>query len=169
MSDNRVLVGRITSAHGIRGEVHVYPYTDDLQRLLEIPAFYLEGEEEPRQVEKARPSKNLAILSLEGIDSRNQAELLKKKGLYILREQRKELEEDQYFQEDLVGLVAYDSEGGQLLGTITEVQDGGGQSLLVLSTPQGKSCLIPFVRDLVPQVNLEEGSLKIQVIEGLIP
>lgn len=161
---NRVLVGEITSAHGIRGMVKVYPYTDTPERFKTISRINIEGEDGLRSVESASVQKNMALIKIEGIDTRNASEAICKKKLYIPFEDRKPLEKDQYFIDDLIGLKVYTVDG-KLVGELTDILTQHGNDIMVIQSG-GKEVLIPFVKAFVRSV--DQDGIVVEPIEGML-
>lgn len=163
MSD-KIKVGKITSASGIRGEVRVYPYTDDPHRFEELEEIY--AGQERMKIERVRYQKNLVILKLAGIDDRNSAEALRDRYLTIDRSQLRELAEDEYFVFDLIGLEAVDQEERHI-GTVSDVIQNTAQDLYEIRMDDGKKYLVPAVYEIVTDIDLNRGIMKINPIEGL--
>ena len=117
MTEDLLQVGAILDTHGLRGEVKVFPTTDDVSRydyLEDVILVDKDGKEIDLVVEKVRYFKNLVIVKFEDIDNINVVEKYKKCNLYVTRENAVELEEDKYFVADLVGLMARTDEGEEL-------------------------------------------------------
>ena len=113
-----IKLGKITAPQGIKGEVRVYPYTDELTRFSEIEAVLLAGQK--RKIQNARYMKNMAVLKLEGVDDRNMAESLRNKELLLAKEDLWEQPEDTYFIDDLVGCTVV-SEDGAPVGMLKSI------------------------------------------------
>ena len=109
--DNKLTVfriGQIVNTQGLKGEVRVYPYTDDINRFDDLEYFYLDkGLNNKYEVERVRYKGNMVIMKIKGIDSIELAQKLKTKNMYIGRDQGKELEEDEFFVADLIGLDVF--------------------------------------------------------------
>lgn len=165
MPENRkVLVGEITSAHGIRGAVKVYPFTDTPERFFTIQRIYIEGSDILRSVESVSIQKKMVLLKIEGIDTRNQSEILMKKKLLIPIEDRKPLEENQYFIEDLIGLSVYTTEKKKV-GELVDILTEHANDVMVVQSSNGE-LLIPFVKAFVRLVSSE--GIIIDPIEGML-
>ena len=162
-SENRVLGGEITSAHGIRGFVKVYPYTDTPERLTEIRRVFLGEEEDLREVLSSSIQKNLALMQFEGIETRNQAERLRKTSVYIPLEDRRVPEDDEFFIEDLIGLPVTDTDG-RALGEVAEVLLQSANDVLVVRDAD-KEIMIPFVKAFVKTV--EATGITVALIGGM--
>jgi 16S rRNA processing protein RimM len=156
--ENPIQLAVIGAAHGTRGEVRVKTFTADPLAIADYGLLY---DEAGRSFEilEIRPSKTVVVVRFKGVNDRNAAEKLNGMALYIDRSQLPdELDEDEFYHEDLVGLEAVDLEGA-VIGEVTGVFDFGGGDLLELSTPGRKPYLIPFTQSAVPEIDLDEGRL----------
>ena len=160
----RIKVGKITSPVGIKGEVKVYPYTDYPERFEELETVQADGD--TVEIEKVRYHKNLVILKLKGINDRNAAEAMRDKFLTISKDEVRELDDDEYFIFDLIGLEAVDQESRHL-GKVTDVIQNSAQDLYEITTDSGKKNLVPAVYELVTDIDINSGIMRINPIEGL--
>ena len=126
-------VGVITSPHGIRGEVKVFPTTDDPKRFKKLKKVILDTGKErlPLDVESVKFFKNMVILKFKGYDNINDVETYRQKDLLITREQAVKLEPDEYFITDLIGLQVED-EDGNAIGTMKDVLETGANDVYVV-------------------------------------
>ena len=115
-------VGVITTTHGVRGEVKVFPTTDDAERFLDIEYVLLDTGKELRRlnIQNVKFFKNLAILKFEGVDNINDIEMYKGRDLWIPREEAQELGEDEYYVADLIGMDVL-LENGEKFGVLRDV------------------------------------------------
>lgn len=164
---NKVLVGQITSAHGIKGMVKVFPYTDEPERFLELKYVYLGDSDSKSEIESVSFQKNLVLLKLFEIEDRNQAERLKGTNIYIGIEDRKDLSQDEYFIDDLIGLSVYDSKDSKYLGEVVDFIGQIGNDILLIKTDGGEF-MLPFVEAFVETVNIDEKYIKVNLIEGML-
>lgn len=176
----KIKIGKIVSAVGIRGEVKVYPYTDYPERFEELEGAYAEKDikgapkavekhlrELPRvEFEKVRYQKGMVILKLRDVDDRNAAEALRDSFLMIGEEDLRELEEGKYYLFDLIGLEAVDQEGRHL-GVVDDVLQNTAQDLYVIRDDEGKTHLVPGVKEIITDIDINSGIIKIKPIEGL--
>ncbi|GFR35849.1 ribosome maturation factor RimM [Thermobrachium celere] len=160
-------VGQIINTHGIKGEVKVYPLTDDIKRFSKLKFVFIKKDENYNKVnvEGVKYFKNLVILKLEGIDNMTEAEKYKRVYLYVDRENAVKLEEDTYFIADLIGLDVYTLEG-EYLGKITDVFSTGSNDVYEIKKDK-KSILIPAIKDVVKEVDIDNSVMKINLLEGL--
>ena len=155
--DNLLQVGAILDTHGLRGEVKVFPTTDDPSRyddLEEVELLTKEGKYLHLEVERVRYFKNLVIVKFKHYDNINDIEQYKKCNLYVTRENAVELEEDEYFVADLIGLTAKSDEG-EVLGTLIDVLTTGANDVYVVEY-NGKEVLIPSIKECILNVDLEK-------------
>ena len=163
-------IGVVTSPQGVRGEVRVYPTTDELSRFSEVGTLLLEkdGVQSLRTVESVKilKGKGMVALKLSGIDSVEDAEKVRNADLLIRREQSGPLKEGQYFIADLLGLRALRDDGSEA-GTVKDVLKTAANSVLVIRKPDGKELLVPVIPDCVLSVDYDEETVKIHVLPGL--
>jgi 16S rRNA processing protein RimM len=159
-------IGKITKAQGIRGEVRVFPTTDDPSRF-----ELLVGEEVTigggqKKITSARLQKNVVILKLEGVNDRNAAEALAGATISIPAEKALPLEDGEYYIRDLIGLQAVD-ESGETLGILTEVLHTGANDVYVIAPNDNDSYMIPAIKDVVLDVNLIGKKITLRLQEGM--
>ena len=164
MKNDRIKVGKITTAVGIKGEVKVYPYTDDPERFEELESVY--AGDDVMYIDKVRYQKNLVILKFKGVDDRNAAEALRDRYLTIDRSELRELEEDEYFIFDLIGLEAVDQEGNHI-GVVSDVIQNTAQDLYEIKKDDGSKYLVPAVYEIVTDIDINSCIMKIDPIDGL--
>ncbi|MBW4592494.1 MAG: ribosome maturation factor RimM [Brasilonema angustatum HA4187-MV1] len=174
-------IGTIVAPQGLDGQMRVYPDTDFPERF-EVPGirWLLRPEQtEPKTVEllsgRYIPGKNLYIIELEGVEDRNQAEELRGCKLMVQQSDRPQLGEDEYHVIDLVGLPVFIQESGELLGSVVDILPAGHDLLEVQLHQEGqlgeksqKNILIPFVKAIVPVVDLAAGRIEITPPDGLL-
>ena len=161
---DRIKVGKIVSAVGIKGEVKVYPYTDYPERFEELVGVYADGEW--LEIDRVRYQKNMAVIKFTGTDDRNAAEALRDRYLTIDKKDLRQLDEDEYFIFDLIGLQAQ-KEDGTFLGTVSDVIQNTAQDLYEITAENGRKYLIPAVREFVTDIDINHGIMRIKPIEGL--
>ena len=162
-------VGVISSTHGIRGEVKVYPTTDDPERFLDLDEVILDTGREHKilEIEGVKFFKNQVILKFKGYDSINDIEKYLKKDLLVDREHAVELGENENFIADLIDMEVV-TEEGKVLGTLTDVIETGANDVYAVKTPEGKEILLPAIRDCILDVNVDEKRMTVHVMEGLL-
>ena len=162
-------VGVITTTHGVRGEVKVYPTTDEPERFLELDHVLLDtGKEfQDLEIKNVRFFKNLVILKFKGIDNINDIEKYKGHDLWIPREEAQELEEDEYYIADLLGLRVMLDDGTEF-GTLKNVMETGANDVYIIDTNAHGEVLVPAIRECIQDIDLEKNTMKIHLMKGLI-
>lgn len=172
-TESLITVGRIVQSRGIRGEVVVYPLSDDPARFRDfekVVAVDQKGVESSLTILKAdvrtRQGRQEVVLKFEGVDTREASDALKGYDLCMERESLP-LDEDEYFLFDLVG-VRVETEDGKAIGTVGEVRRMPAQDLFVIDRESKGEVLVPDVPEFVDKSLLSEGKLVIRPIEGLL-
>ncbi len=162
-------VGVITKTHGIRGEVKVFPTTDDPKRFKKLKSVLLDTGRERRkmEIEQVRFQKNLVILKFKGIDNINDVEQYKQCDLYVPRKHAVKLEENENFIVDLIGLTVVTDEGEEF-GTMKDVMLTGANDVYVVETLDGEEVLLPAIRDCILDVDLDEEVMTVHIMPGLL-
>ena len=160
-------IGIITSPHGIKGEVKVFPSTDDPERFLQVKDVVVETAKgrQTMQIQGTKYFKNMVILKLSGINSMNEAELFRNADILIHRSQSAPLEEGHYFIVDLIGLEVYEKE--RHVGTVTDFLQTGANNVYVVTKEDGKELLLPDIPDCILKVDIEENRLEVYILPGL--
>lgn len=167
--EERLQVGVIASTHGVRGEVKVFPTTDDVRRFKKLKEVILDTGKENRilEIEQVKFFKQFAILKFKGIDTLDEVEKYRKKSLYVTRENAVRLNKDEYFIADLIGLKVLD-EAGEALGELGDVIETGANDVYQIKMNDGRQLLLPAIRQCVLEVDVEAGFMKIHILEGLL-
>ena len=161
-------IGQIANTHGLKGEVRVYPYVDDINRFDDLESFYLNKNfNEEFEVERVRYKGNMVIMKIKGIDSVELAEKLKTKNLYISRENSVDLDEDEFFIADLIGLEVF-TVAGDKVGVLKDVLQYSANDVYVVKGDNDKEYLIPSTMKFVPEINLEDKKMIIDPIKGML-
>lgn len=162
-------VGIITSTHGVRGEVKVYPTTDDPRRFRRLKEVVLDtGKEKMNlEIEGVKFFKQFVILKFKGLDNINDIEKYRQKSLYVTRKNAVRLQRDEYFIADLIGLKVQDEDGKEL-GTVKDVIETGANDVYEVEMADGKSLLLPAIKQCILNVDVENGTMQVHVLEGLI-
>jgi 16S rRNA processing protein RimM len=162
-------IGQITNAHGIKGEVKVFSLTDNVKRFSKLKSAFLKVKDEYVQVEIERVKyiNDFAILKLAGVNDMNAALKYKNEYLYIDREHAVKPPKDSYFIADLIGMKVSTDEG-ILLGEIISVFPTGSNDVYEVKSELGKLVLIPAIKDVVLEVDVENKKMLVKLLEGLI-
>lgn len=158
-------IGKITSVHGLHGEVKVIPWCDSGAFLCSFDSLYLDHGNRSIRILRAREQKNMVIMELEGCDTREKAEAMRGTVLYMNREDV-ELDEGVYFIEDLIGLQVYDGDTDKLYGEIREVLQNGANDVYVIRGGD-REYLIPAIPDVVLETDIDSGIMRIRPLKGL--
>lgn len=161
-------VGVISSTHGVRGEVKVFPTTDDPQRFKNLKNVILDtGKEQiPLEIQGVKFFKQFVILKFKGIDNINDIERYKRRSLFVTREDAVELEEDEYYIADLIGMDVITDEGEE--GKLVDVIETGANEVYVVEFDKYGEVLIPAIHDCILDVDIEAMSMKVHLLEGLV-
>ena len=164
----RLEIGQIVNTFGIKGEVKVVPFTDDINRFDDLEKVYVKTKKESKlyKVENIRYHKNMVLLKFEGINNPEDAEILKNSFLEVDREDAIPLEEGTYFIVDLIGLDVY-TDDGKLLGKVEDIYNTGANDIYVVKDELGKQILLPGIDDVIKEVKLEDRII-VHLIPGLI-
>ena len=162
-------VGIITSTHGVRGQVKVYPTTDDPRRFRRLKEVVLDtGKEKMNlEIEGVKFFKQFVILKFKGLDNINDIEKYRQKSLYVTRKNAVRLQRDEYFIADLIGLKVQDEDGKEL-GTVKDVIETGANDVYEVEMADGKSLLLPAIKQCILNVDVENGTMQVHVLEGLL-
>lgn len=158
MADDLICVGVISGARGLRGEVRLKSFTADPSAVGAYGALFDEAGKRSFRIRVTGRGKDCLIVRCEGVEDRNAAEALKGVKLYLRRSALPEPGEEEYYQADLVGLIA-ESGGGERLGVVKAVHDFGAGAVLEISG--GKALMIPFTRLTAPEVDVKGGRIVI--------
>ena len=162
-------VGIITQTHGIRGEVKVFPTTDDAARFKKLKEVIMDNDRERMklEIEGVKFSKQYAILKFKGYDSINDIEKYKGAKLYIKREQAVKLKKDEYFIADLIDMDVV-TEDGDYFGRIKDVLVTGANDVYVVTREDETEVLLPAIKDCVREINMEQNKVTVHIMDGLI-
>lgn len=165
-------VGVISSTHGIRGEVKVFPTTDDPARFKKLKKVLLDTGKEylELEVQSVKYFKQFVILKFKGIDSINDIERYKGKSLLVPREDAVRLEKDEYFIADLIGMDVYTDEedGGSRFGVVKDVMETGANEVYVIESDGHGEVLVPAIRQCILEVDVENRCMRIHLLDGLL-
>ena len=182
-------IGQIVNTQGLKGEVRVYPFTDDIYRFDDLEEFYLGKDLETKwEVERVRYKGNMVIMKIKGVDSVEMAERLKTKNLYVSRENidrvedaeklrnkfmyvsredSRELEEGEFFIADMIGMDVYTLDNNHI-GTLKDVLQYAANDVYVIKSNDGKEFLIPAITKFVPTIDINERKMIIDPIKGML-
>lgn len=161
-------VGAVTSTHGLRGEVKVFPTTDDPARYKKLKEVIADtGKQQVTlKVAQTRFFKQMVIVKFAGIDDINDAQQYKGAKLYVERKNALRLAEDEYFFSDLAGLKV-ETEDGEALGVVKDILQTGANDVYVVGQEKKKDLLIPAIKECIKEVDTEGGRMVVHLLPGL--
>lgn len=167
--ENMFQVGVISSTHGIRGEVKVFPTTDDINRFKKLKSVILDtGKEQlTLEVQGVKFFKQFAIVKFKGIDNINDIEKYKGMSLYVERKDAIPLEKDEYYIADLIDMHVFTEDGAEF-GTLIDVLETGANEVYVIQNAEHGEVLVPAIKECILDVNIEEKKMTIHLLEGLL-
>ncbi len=167
--EKQLQVGVISSTHGVRGEVKVFPTTDDVTRFRQLKKVYLDTGREMLllEIQNVKFFKQFAILKFKGIDNINDIEKYRGKSLMIDREDAVDLDEDEYFIADMIGMKVCTEDGSEF-GTLKDVMETGANDVYIIDSLEHGEVLIPAIRECILDVDMDEERMTIHLMEGLV-
>ena len=167
--ENYLRVGVISSTHGIKGEVKVFPTTDDPNRFKLLKEILLDTGKEhlPLEIEGVKFFKQMVILKFRGIDDINDIEKYRGRDLLITRENAVKLEKDEYFIFDLIDSEVI-TEEGQKLGVLAEILTTAANDVYVVKTAEGKEILLPSIKECILDIDTENKKITVHLMKGLM-
>ena len=168
--DDLLRVGVISSTHGVRGEVKVFPTTDDPARFEALEEVLLDtgkGEVITRGIERVAYFKNMVSLKFRGIDNMEEAAKYKGRDLLVTRENAVPLEEGEFFICDIIGSTVFE-ENGEEFGILKDVLQTGANDVFVVTANNGKEVLLPVIDDCVKEIDVEGKRIVAYIMPGLM-
>ena len=166
-----LLIGELTSPHGVKGQLKIKPLSDFEERFTKSGIRWIEINEILHEIElvtgRKLPGKSVYVVTLRGINSRNEAKRLSGSKIYVPIEDRPNLSECEYHLLDLVGLEVKSEENNEKIGCVLDLINGGND-LIEVQLLSGKKVLIPFVKEIIPTINIQQGWLTINPPPGLL-
>jgi 16S rRNA processing protein RimM len=167
---DRIAVGIIRKAHGVRGEASIEPWTDSAERFEALQSVTLVAPDDAAtrelRVESVRPHGERALMKFADIDTPEEIQALHNWTVEIPADQARALDEDEYFLHDLVGLKLIDAEGRER-GTVTDTYEGGGGILLNVKRADGRTFELPFAADICTEIDVAGGRMVVALPEGI--
>ena len=162
-------VGAVTSTHGLAGEVKVFPTTDDVKRFKKLKHVLLDTGKEllPLEIIQVKFFKQMVILKFKGYDKIEDVMGFKGKNLFVTRENAVKLKKNEYFIADLIGMKVY-TEDESYLGVLKDVLATGANDVYEVKMENGKDVLSPAIRQCILDVDVENGVMKVHLLEGLL-
>lgn len=162
-------VGVIASTHGLKGEVKVYPTTDDLNRFKSLKRCFIRTKKEDVEVEavSCKFFKNMAIIAFKDLQDINLIEKYKGCDIMVLREDAVELDEGEYYIADVIDMEVV-TEDGERLGTLSDVLQTGANDVFVVAMDNGKELLLPVIDECVLDIDFEEEKILVRLMKGML-
>lgn len=162
-------IGQIVNTFGIKGQVKVMPFTDDITRFDYLKKIYIVNKKLRKEVEieEVKYHKDMVLIKFKGLDKIEDVEIYKNCYLEIDRKDAKPLEEGEYYIVDLIGLDVITDEG-QNLGKIDDIYNTGSNDIYVVKDDLGKQVLLPAIKEVIKEVDLDNKKIIVHIIEGLI-
>lgn len=162
-------IGVITQTHGIRGEVKVFPTTDDAARFRKLKDVIMDTGRERLQmeIEGVKFSRQYVIVKFKGYDSINDVEKYKTAKLYVTRDNAVRLKKDEYFVADLIGMRVL-TEDGAFFGVLKDVMSTGANDVYVVEREGASEVLLPAIRECVKRIDMEAGAVTVHIMDGLL-
>src|SRR4030088_3415081 len=165
---DRICIARIGAAHGVRGAVKLWPFTEDPLAVMDYGPLVTKAGARQFEGTHAREAKGHLVATLKGIGTREDAERLNGIELYVAREKLPATDEDEYYHADLIGLTAVNA-ANEPLGRVIAIHNFGAGDIIEIAPPSGATMLLPFTNAVVPTVDVAAGRVVIELpdeIEG---
>ena len=167
----KICIARIGAAHGVRGAVKLWTFTEDPLAVMQYGSLVTKDGARSFEVANAREAKGHLVATLKGIATREDAERLNGIELYVAREKLPATDDDEYYHADLIGLTAVNA-ANEPLGRVIAIHNFGAGDIIEIAPPHGATMLLPFTNAVVPSVDLAAGRVVIKLpaeIEGDTP
>lgn len=167
--ENFLEIGQIVNSYGLKGQIKVVPFTDNIQRFSKLKTIYIEIEKQLKEfkIEEVKYHKNNILIKLENINDINDAEKYKNCYIKIDRKDAVKLPEDTYFIVDLIGIEVFTQEN-VILGKIIDVFPTGSNDVYVVKDELGKQILLPAISEVIKNVDIPNKKMIVNLIKGLV-
>ncbi len=161
-------IGRVAKPHGVRGEMKVFPTTDDVRRFDLLDEVYIETEREVDKYEVlgCKYVGKFVVLRLRGIDSPEEIMPLRNGIVKIEKSKGIPLEEDEYYYSDIIGMKVVDENGE--VGVVADIIRTGSNDVYDVTMKDGKSVLLPAIKDCIKDIDLKENTMTVHILDGLL-
>ncbi len=162
-------IGQIVNTFGIKGMVKVKPFTNNIKRFDDLKNVYIKNRKEKKeyQIEEVKYHKNMVLIKFKGIETPEDANLLRESYLLIDRSKEEPLEDGNYYIVDMIGIEVY-SDKGELLGNLEDIFNTGSNDIYVVKDNQGKQVLLPAISEVIKQIDIEKRKITVHLLPGLI-
>ena len=160
---------QIVNTFGIKGMVKVKPFTNNIKRFDDLKNVYIKNRKEKKeyQIEEVKYHKNMVLIKFKGIETPEDANLLRESYLLIDRSKEEPLEDGNYYIVDMIGIEVY-SDKGELLGNLEDIFNTGSNDIYVVKDNQGKQILLPAISEVIKQIDIEKRKITVHLLPGLI-
>ena len=162
-------IGQIVNTFGVKGMVKVVPFTENVERFAELKSVFLEknNKMEEKEIEETKYHKNMILVKFKKIETIEDAEKYVNAYLKVDRENAIELEDDEYFIADMIGMDVL-TEDGEIFGSLKDVIETGANDVYIINSKKHGEVLIPAIKECILDVNVKEGRMLVHLMEGLI-
>ena len=162
-------IGQIVNTFGIKGMVKIKPFTDDINKFDKFKKIYIKKENTKKeyQIEEVKYHKQMVLMKLKGINTPEEADLLRGSYLIINREDEEPLEEGEYYIVDLLGAEVYTDED-VLLGKLEDIYNTGSNDIYVVKDELGKQVLLPAISDVIKNIDIKNKKITVHIVSGLM-
>ncbi len=162
-------IGKIVTTRGLKGEIKVYSHTDEIERFLDLEYFYIGKDRDTKYyIERASIiANNMAVIKIKGFDTVESVQKLISKFMFVDRENSYELDDDEMFIVDMIGMEVK-TDSGEIIGELVDVLQYTANDVYVVKSKEGKEYLIPAIYEIVPEINQKENYIIVKPIVGLL-
>lgn len=166
---NYLEIGQIVNTFGIKGMVKVKPFTDDISRFDKLEKVYIENKKSKKEyeIEEIKYHKNMVLIKFKGIENPEEANLLRESYVVVDRKDEQPLEKGTYYIVDMIGLEVYTDEG-ETLGILEDIFNTGSNDIYVVKNELGKQILLPAIKEVIQEIDMENRKITVHLIPGLI-
>ena len=162
-------IGQIVNTFGIKGMVKVKPFTDNIERFNNLEKIYIKNKsgQTEYKIQEVKYHKNMVLIKFEGIENPEQADLLRNSYLIVDRETEEPLEPGRYYIVDMIGLDVF-TDDNEYLGKLEDIYNTGSNDIYVVKNELGKQFLLPYIDEVIKNIDLENEKITVHIIDGLI-